>query len=529
MADFFIKRPVFAGVCAIVILLVGAVCIPLLPIAQYPDISPVQVTVTANYQGASAEVVERTVTSVIERQINGVEGMKYLESTSGNDGTSQITVTFEQGYDKNIAAVDVQNRVALAEPQLPELVRLTGVSVRKASNSVVLGMAIFADEGRYSDTFISNYADLYVLDVLKRIKGVGDINLFGERRYAMRLWLDPKRLAARDLSAQDVIDVVREQNLQVGAGQIGQPPTSDKQMFQIDLVAVGRLVEPTQFDEMVLKSEANGNLVKLKDIGRAELGAESYTTFARYNGKPALGMRIVQTPGSNALEIGKQIKAEMARLSKDFPPGLHFEIPYDPTLFVEESSHEVVKTLYEAIFLVVLVIFIFLQDWRGTLIPVITIPVSLIGTFAFVKVFGFSINSLTLFGLTLATGLVVDDAIIVIENIARLIQEQKVKPRLAAVEAMKEVSGAVIATSLVLMAVFIPVAFFPGTTGQLYKQFALTISFSIAISAFVALTLTPALSARMLRGEEMHNRLFEYINRGINWLRSSLKFGQIGS
>jgi len=423
--------------------------------------------------------------------------------------TSTITVTFEQGYNKDIAAVDVQNRVSLAEPQLPDAVKQTGVSVTKQSSSAVLGMAIFSQGGQYDDSFISNYADLYVLDALKRIKGVGNIQPFGERRYAMRLWLAPNRLASRSLTAQDVVDALNKQNLQVGVGRIGQPPAPSGQMYQIDLQAQGRLKEAKEFENIVLKTGTDGTLVKLRDVGRAELGAESYSTFARYSGRKAVGYQVNQIPGSNALSIAKAVKAEMVRLAQEFPPGMKYEIPYDPTLFVEESRKEVVKTLFEAIGLVVLVVFIFLQDWRTTLIPVITIPVSLIGTLAFMQVFKFSLNSLTLFGLTLATGLVVDDAIIVIENIARLIQDEGMKPYQAAQEAMAEVTGAVIATSLVLMAVFIPVAFFPGTTGQLYKQFALTIAFSVAISAFVALTLTPALSALLVRQRMFEKGLLE--------------------
>ncbi len=524
-ADFFIKRPVFSIVCAIIILLAGAISIPTLPVAQYPDISPVQVVVTASYIGASAQVVEDTVTNVLERQINGVEGLRYMTSNSANDGTSTITVTFEQGYNKDIAAVDVQNRVSVAEPQLPEAVRQTGVTVNKQSSATVVGMAIFSKDDRYDDVFISNYADLYILDSLKRIKGVGNVRPYGERRYAMRLWLDPNRLASRGITAQDVVDRLNQQNIQLGIGRIGQPPAADGQMYQVDLQTQGRLKDTNEFENIILKSGTNGTLVKLKDVGRAELGAENYTSFARYSGRGAVGYEVLQLPGANALETAKTVKAEMQRLAQDFPPGLTYEIPYDPTLFVQESSKEVIKTLFEAIALVVLVIFVFLQDWRTTLIPVITIPVSLIGTFAFVKVFDFSINSLTLFGLTLATGLVVDDAIIVVEDIARLIQDEGLKPRQAATEAMHELFGAVVATSLVLMAVFIPVAFFPGITGQLYKQFALTIAFSIALSTFLALTLTPALSALLLRQKPTQRGIIGRIYGGINWVIDKTRNG----
>lgn len=526
-SDTFIKRPVLASVFAIIITLVGAIALPTLAVEQYPDISPVQVVVSSTYTGASAQVVEETVTTVLERQINGVEGLRYMASNSSNDGTSTITITFNQGYDQDIAAVDVQNRVSIAEPQLPEDVRRVGVTVRKQSSATVVGMGIFSEDGRYDNEFISNYADLYIIDRLKRIEGVGDVQVNGERRYAMRLWLDPSKLASRGLTASDVANAIQEQNLQLGIGRIGQAPAVDGQMYQIDLQAVGRLREASEFDDLILKAESDGTIVTLKDVGRAELGAENYNTFARYSGQNAVGFRVVQLPGSNALETAHAIKTEMAELSQSFPPGLTYEIPYDPTLFVEESQKEVIKTLYEAIVLVVLVIFFFLQDWRATLIPLVTIPVSLIGTFAFVKVFGFSLNSLTLFGLTLATGLVVDDAIIVVEDVARLIEEEGLTARRAASEAMRELFGAVIATSLVLMAVFVPVAFFPGTTGQLYKQFALTIAFSIALSTFLALTLAPAMSALLLRKAPEQrgwlSKIFTPINRAIDWLRRNYR------
>jgi hydrophobic/amphiphilic exporter-1 (mainly G- bacteria), HAE1 family len=521
--DFFIKRPVFTSVCAIIILLVGAISIPTLPTDQYPEISPTQINVTANYVGASAEVVENTVTTILERQINGVEGMKYMTSSSSNNGTSTITVTFDASRNKDIAAVDVQNRVSLAEPLLPEVVQQTGVVVNKQSNNILLAIGLYSDNKDYDNIFLSNYADLYIVDALKRIKGVGEVQIFGERRYAMRLWLDPNRLASRNLTAQDVIDALDEQNLQVGAGQIGQQPTSPDHMYQIDLQALGRLTEATEFADMVIKTGEDGALIKLKDVGRTELGAENYSTFLRFKGNEGVGMGIFPTPGSNALDVAKAVKAEMVRLRGSFPPGLEYQVAFDTTLFVEASLAEVLKTLIEAIALVVLVIYIFLQDWRTTLIPVIVVPLTLVGTFAFIKVFGFSINTLTMFGLTLATGLVVDDAIIVVENISRLIEDEGMPPRQAASESMKELFGAVIATSLVLMAVFVPVAFFPGSTGQIYKQFALTIAFSMAISTFLAITLTPSLSALLLRrGQRPRGWLgwiFERVNRFIDWTR----------
>ncbi|MBD1888770.1 efflux RND transporter permease subunit [Coleofasciculus sp. FACHB-SPT9] len=526
-ADFFIKRPVFATVCAIVILLVGGISIPTLPIAQFPEISPTQINVTANYSGASAEVVENAVTNILERQINGVEGLKYLSSSSSNDGTSTITATFDSSRNKDIAAVDIQNRVSVAQPQLPQAVQQTGVTVTKQSSNILLAIGLYAENKEYDNIFLSNYADLYLTDSLKRLKGVGDVQIFGERRYSMRLWLDPNRLASRSLTAQDVVNALQEQNLQVGAGRIGQEPAPEGQMYQIDLRAVSRLTEASEFEEIVLKTDTDGTLVKLKDVGRAELGAENYSSFLRFRGNDAVGLGIFQLPGSNALDVARAVKAEMAKLATRFPPGLQYRVAFDTTLYVEQSLKEVVKTLFEAIVLVVLVIFVFLQDWRTTLIPAVTIPISLIGTFAFIKVFGFSINSLSLFGITLATGLVVDDAIVVVEDIDRLIQQKGMTPRAAASEAMRELFSALIATSLVLMAVFVPVAFFPGTTGALYKQFALTIAFSVAISTFIAITLTPSLSALLLRqGQKPGGWLgwiFDRINGAIDWTRRGYK------
>jgi HAE1 family hydrophobic/amphiphilic exporter-1 len=521
--DFFIKRPVFTSVISIIILLVGAISIPTLPTAQYPEISPTQVVVTSNYVGADAETVESTVTTILERQINGVEGMKYMTSTSSNDGSSTITVTFDASKDKDIAAVDVQNSVSVAQPELPNVVKQTGVTISKQSNNILLAMGLYSDNKEFDNVFLSNYADLYIVDALKRISGVGQAQIFGERRYAMRLWLDPNKLAIRNLTADDVINAVNEQNLEVGVGQIGQQPAVDSQMYQIDLRAVSRLVEPAEFDNLVLKTGADGNLIKLKDVGRAELGAESYNSFLRFKGNEGVGVGIFATPGSNALTVAKAVKEEMLKLSQSFPPGMKYQVAFDTTLFVEASLTEVIKTLLEAIALVVVVIFIFLQDWRTTLIPVIVIPLTLIGTFAFVKVFGFSINTLTMFGLTLATGLVVDDAIIVVENISRLIEEEGMPPQQAASQSMRELFGALLATSLVLMAVFVPVAFFPGSTGQIYRQFALTIAFSISISTFLALTLTPSLSALLLRQGQRPTGwlgwIFDQINKLINWVR----------
>lgn len=519
--DFFIKRPVFATVCGVIILLLGLISIPTLPIARFPEISPNQISVTANYSGASAEVVESGVTNILERQINGIEGLRYMTSSSSNDGAATITATFDSSRDKDIAAVDVQNRVSVAQPQLPDVVQRTGVKVSKQSSSILLAMGLFSENKEYDNIFLSNYADLYIADALKRVKGVSEVRIFGERRYAMRLWLDPNRLASRGLTTDDVTSALSEQNLQVGAGRIGQEPAPQGQRYQIDVRASSRLAEAAEFNDIVLKTENDGTLVKLKDVGRAELGAENYNTFLRFRGNEAVGIGIYQVPGSNALDVAKGVKAEMLKIAPNFPPGLKYQVAFDTTAFVEESLAEVFKTLMEAVVLVVIVIFVFLQDWRTTLIPAITIPLSLIGTFVFVKAFNFSINSLTLFGLTLASGMVVDDAIIVVEQISRFIQDKGMNPRRAASESMAELFGAVIATSLVLMAVFVPVAFFPGTTGALYRQFALTIAFSIAISTFLALTLSPSLCALLLRPGQTAPRwiswFFDLFNRFLNW------------
>nr|WP_217440578.1 MULTISPECIES: multidrug efflux RND transporter permease subunit [unclassified Myxococcus] len=497
--DFFIRRPVFAIVCSILLTLVGAIAIPTLPISQYPDLAPPQVTVTANYVGASAEVVESAVTIPIEQELNGVEGMRYITSTSSNDGTSQITVTFEPTRDIEVAAVDVQNRVSRSAARLPSQVNQTGIVVNKASSQMLLTVGLSSPDNRYDAKFLSNYADVNLKDAIKRVRGVGEVRIFGERKFSMRLWLDPTELARRKLTPQDVTRALQEQNLQVAAGQVGQPPSSEEQPYQLAVRARGRLVDPEEFGDIVLMRDASGKSVRVKDVGRVELGAESYGTLLRFNGKTGVGLAIFQLPTANALDVRDGVFKELERLSAQFPPGMTFQTGTDTTLAVRASIHEVLQTLVEAIALVILVIFLFLHGWRSVLITAFTLPVSLVGTFAFVQLMGFSINTLTLFGLTLATGLVVDDAIVVIENIERLMVERHLTARQAAREGMKEVAGAVIAISVVLVAVFVPVALFPGTTGAIYRQFALTIAASVALSTFCALTLTPALSARMLK------------------------------
>ena len=501
--------------CALLIILAGAVCIPTLPVSLYPDLAPPQVTVTSNYVGANAQVVESAVTIPLEQQINGVEGMHYITSTSSNDGTSSISVVFRTGYDLNIAAVDVQNRVATAQGRLPQEIKNTGVTITKANPNFVFAAGFYSPDNSLSNQYISNYLDVYVKDALKRIPGVGDVVIFGERKYAMRIWLDPTRLAARQLTAADVVAALEEQNVEIPAGQLGRPPADQKQNFQVALRVVGRLSDPREFENIIIKNTKNG-IVQLKDVGRAEIGAESYDTNLLYSGHEAVGVGVQQLSNANALEVDKAAKAKLEELSKSFPPGIKYVVAFDTTTVVGDSVREVVTTLEEAILIVILVIFFFLLDWRATIIPAVTIPVSLIGTFAFVKIFGFSINSLTLFGITLATGLVVDDAIVVIENAQRHINEDRTDARTATSVAMAEVSSAVVATSLVLISVFVPVSFFPGTTGILYRQFSLTIAFSIAISLFNALTLSPALAALLLRSEEHKYSLFDWTR--IGWL-----------
>jgi hydrophobic/amphiphilic exporter-1 (mainly G- bacteria), HAE1 family len=554
--DFFIRRPIFATVCALLIVLAGAVCIPTLPISLYPTLAPPQVVVTSNYIGANSKDVESAVTIILEQAINGVEGMRYMSSTSSNDGTSAITITFQTGYDLNIAAVDVQNRVASAQGRLPAVVNNTGITITKANSNFVFAAGFVSPDHSLSPGFISNYLDVYVSDALKRVPGVGAVIIFGERKYAMRIWLDPNLLAARGLTALDVTNALTEQNVEVAAGQLGQPPSDSKQQFQMAVRVVGRLTDPKQFENIVIKNNSTaGGIVLLKDVGHAEVGAETYSTALKFSGGDAVGIGVQQLSNANALDVDKRCRAVLLELQKNFPPGMKGIIAVDTTTVIGESVDEVVRTIGEAIIIVIIVIFLFLQDWRATIIPAVTIPVSLIGTFAFIKIFGFSINSLTLFGITLATGLVVDDAIVVIENVQRHLsglsalperseltepdpyapdtldrpvgaskgmQAVSHDPHEATSIAMAEVTSAVIATSLVLISVFIPVSFFPGTTGILYKQFSLTIAFSIAISAFNALTLSPALAAILLRAETKHTGLLGLIlnpvERLIQWI-----------
>ena len=515
ITDVFIKRPVLATVCSILITLAGAIAIPTLPIGRYPELAPPTVAVGAFYTGANAQAVESAVTTPLETVINGVEGMLYMTSNSTNSGLSQITVTFEVGRDPDLAAVDVQNRVNSALGRMPADVRTNGITVTKGSAGFLGALGFYSENNQYDSLFISNYLDLYVRDALKRVPGVSNVIIFGERRFAMRLWLDPNRLAGRGLTAGDVTNALREQNVQVAAGSVGSQPSSADQMYQLSVRAAGRLTEVNQFEDIVVKAGQDGALVRVKDIGRVELGAEDYSSRLRFSGVEASGIGIQLLPSANALETFRGVMAEMDRIDDGFPPGLKWQLAFDNVIVVQESIIEVLKTLAEAIGLVILVMFLFLQNWRSTLIPAITVPVSLIGTFAFVKLLGYSINTLTLFGIVLATGIVVDDAIVVIDNIERHMREFGKSAHQAAMDAMREVFSAVIVIGVVLVAVFLPVAFFPGTTGRMYQQFSMTITFAVILSVFNAVTFTPALSALLLDKEShTHGRFFT----GVNWV-----------
>jgi HAE1 family hydrophobic/amphiphilic exporter-1 len=516
-SDLFIRRPILATVCSLLIILAGAVAIPTLPIARYPDLTPPSVSVNAFYTGANAQAVESAVTTPLEQVINGVEGMMFMRSSSTSTGFCSITVTFEIGRNPDLAAIDVQNRVNQALGRMPAEVRTNGIVVQKNTAGFLGAIGFFSKDNRYDSLFISNYLDLYVRDAFKRVPGVGNVIIFGERKFAMRLWLDPGKLAGRGLTPGDVVGALREQNVQVAAGSIGDSPSAEDQTYQLSVRAGGRLTEVAQFEDVVVKSGRDGALVRVKDVGRVELGAESYSSRLRFAGAEASGIGIQLLPTANAIESFTGVREALKRLEANFPPGLEAQIAFDNVVVVQESIIEVLKTLAEAILLVVLVMFIFLQNWRSTLIPAITIPVSLVGTFAFVKLFGFSINTLTLFGIVLATGIVVDDAIVVIENVERHMREYKKRAHVAAVDAMREVFSAVVVNGIVIVAVFVPVAFFPGTTGRMYQQFSLTIAFAVVLSVFNAVTFTPALSALLLdRHSTKQGRFFTAVNRGIN-------------
>jgi HAE1 family hydrophobic/amphiphilic exporter-1 len=498
LSRFFIENPIFASVISIVIVMAGAVSVGVLPIAQYPDITPPTVEVKATYPGANASVVAETVASPIEQEVIGVENMIYMSSVSAGDGSYTLTVTFNVGTDLDMANILVQNRVTLAEPKLPEEVKREGINTKKKSPTIILIASLSSPDGRFDELYMSNYATLRIRDTLSRIPGVGDVSIFPASDYSMRIWLNPQQLKSRRLTTTEVINAIREQNVQVAAGQIGQPPAPAGQSFQYTVNVLGRLTDIEQFEEIIIKTAGGGRITRLKDVARVELGGKTYAITSRLSGSPSASIAVYQLPGSNALDVSDRVRAAMEEMSAFFPEGLAYTIPYDTTVFVAAAIKQVYVTLLEAVVLVFLVLFLFLQDWRATVIPAVTIPVSLIGTLAVMLAMGFSLNMLTLFGLVLAIGIVVDDSIVVVE--ATIVHmEQGLNRKEAAIKAMSEVSGPVVATTLVLLAVFVPTAFLPGITGQLYRQFALTIAVATVFSSINALTMSPALSALLLR------------------------------
>jgi len=496
---FFIDRPIFAAVLSVFLVIAGLAAMRVLPVAQYPEIAPPVVTVRAIYPGASAQVIEQTVAAPLENQINGVEGMIYMSSTSTSQGVVEIQVTFDIGADADKAALNVNNRVKQAEPRLPLEVRRQGVTVEKGSSAFLQVLAFFSPDGRHDDLFISNYVTLNVLDQFKRIPGTTNVQIFGAKDYAMRIWVRPDRLTQLKLTPNDLIRALGEQNAQFAAGKVGQAPTGGGQELVYTVTTRGRLAEVREFEDVILRANADGSTLRLKDVARVELAARDYDFIGRINGRPATLVGVFLQPRANALEVAANVRSTAARLAARFPEGLAHSVPYDTTRFVEVSIREVVKTLAEAMLLVFLVVFLFLQNWRATLIPFAAVPVSLIGTFAGLHLLGYSINTLTLFGMVLAIGIVVDDAIVVLENVERIMREEGLAQREAALKAMREVTGPVVAIVLVLCAVFVPIAFLGGLTGELYRQFAVTISIAVVISGVVALTLTPALCVAVLK------------------------------
>ncbi len=515
ISHFFIDRPIFAIVVSITTVLLGLIAYTTLPVAQYPEIAPPTVVVETQYPGADPKTVAETVAGPIEQQVNGVENMLYMSSTSAMDGTMQLTITFKLGTDPNIAQVLVQNRVAIAQPQLPLEVRNIGVTTQKQSPDIMLAIGLTSKNNAYSPLYLSNYAYTQIEDSLKRIDGVGNVQVFGAQPYSMRVWLNPDLLFARGLTADDVVSAVQAQNVQVAAGSIGSEPARPKTEFQLILNTKGRLITPEDFEKIILKRGSNGQLVYLRDVARLELGGESYTSSSYQDGTvPAVAIGVFQLPGSNELKTAALVKKEMAELAKSFPPGMEYLIPYDPTLFTQQSIDAVYETLRDAIILVVIVVMVFLQSWRIALIPLIAVPVSLIGTFAVMAPLGFSLNSLSLFGLVLAIGIVVDDAIVVVENVERWI-EHGLNPKEAARKAMDEVGGAVVSIAIVLTAVFVPTALVSGISGQFYRQFALTIAIATLISAFNSLTLSPALAALLIKPKDAKKDLLTRLIDGL--------------
>ena len=515
---FFIDRPIFAAVLSILILVTGAIAIPLLPVSEYPNVIPPSVQVRAEYPGANPKVIAETVATPLEEAINGVENMVYMKSVAGSDGVLVTTVTFRPGTDPDQAQVQVQNRVAQAEARLPEDVRRQGVTTQKQSPTLTLVVHLVSPSGKYDSLYLSNYATLKVKDELARLPGVGQIQIFGAGEYAMRVWLDPNKVAARGLTASDIVKAMQEQNVQVSAGQLGAEPMPKDSDYLLSINAQGRLKDEDEFGKIILKSGDNGEIVRLRDVARIEMGSGSYALRAQLNNKDAVGIGIFQSPGANAIDLSDAVRAKMDELATRFPEGMTWRAPYDPTVFVRDSISAVVHTLLEAVVLVVLVVILFLQTWRASIIPLLAVPISVIGTFSILYLLGFSLNTLSLFGLVLAIGIVVDDAIVVVENVERNIEEG-LAPRDAAHQAMREVSGPIVAIALVLCAVFVPMAFLSGVTGQFYKQFAVTIAISTVISAINSLTLSPALAALLLKShgapKDMPSRL---IDRLFGWI-----------
>src|SRR5262245_12488845 len=531
LSHFFIERPIFATVLAIFITLIGGVAYFTLPIAQYPEIAPPTIVVSASYPGASAEVVSNTVAVPLEQEINGVEDMLYMTSQATGDGILSITVTFALGTDLDTAQVLVQNRVAVAEARLPEEVRRLGITVRKNSPDLMMVIHLSSPDGSRDQLYISNYATLQIKDVLARLDGVGDVRVFGARDYAMRIWLDPERTQARNLTAGEVVAALQAQNVQVAAGQLNQPPVPKPSAFQLNIETLGRLTDPRQFANIIVKTDPDGRVTRVRDIARVELGAQDYNANGYLDERSAVPLLIFQRPGSNALATADRILTTMHDLTKDFPSGLRYDVVYNPTEFIAQSVEAVIHTIYEAIILVVLVVILFLQTWRASIIPIVAIPISLIGTFAVMAAFGFSLNNLSLFGLVLAIGIVVDDAIVVVENVQRNL-EQGMSPKDAAHRTIDEVGNALVAIALVLGAVFIPAAFISGISGQFFRQFAITIAAATGISLIVSLTLSPALCALLLKPPQAETKSRPLLLRpvhgffaGFNWLFDRLARG----
>ncbi|BFM18341.1 efflux RND transporter permease subunit VmeQ [Maricurvus nonylphenolicus] len=527
-SQFFIQRPKFAFVISIVITLAGLLSLITLPVNMYPEITPPQVRISAVFPGASATVVEESVIRPIEEQVNGVEGMLYIESTATNNGTATITITFTSDTDADLAQVNTQNRVAIAEPKLPEEVRRQGINVTKQSGSSLLGITLYSPNGSLDELFLGNYAANYITEPLARINGVASVDVLGARTYSMRIWLDPKHMAALELTVGDVRNALQEQNVIVAAGKLGQPPNTPQEQFEYTIQTQGRLSDVKEFEDTIIRARTDGNFIRLRDIARIELGSQDYAINARLNNDSTAYIEVYQLADANATQVAANVKARLQELSESFPNDLEYDILYDTTRFIERSIDEVKLTLYQAVGLVILVVFLFLQNWRATLIPAIAIPVSLVGTFAFMGLLGFTINTITLFGLVLAIGVVVDDAIVVIENVERLMKEEGLSPADATRKAMKQVAGPIVATTLVLLAVFVPVGFMPGITGELYKQFSVTISVAVLISSLNALTLSPALCATLLKADAMEPiRWLGFIEKGLNKLTEKYQ-GAIG-